>query len=266
MVRTSGSSAACWMKPLDRVGERLVGVVDEDVALADAGEDVDALVLLLLALGQARRHHRRPRRRLQLGDVEVGDGLQPAQVEHAPDLVDVGRVQAQAALQQGARLVRHGALDLEAHDLAEAAPAQLLLHGHEQVVGLVLLDVEVGVAGDAEEVVRLHLHAREEHVEVGRDDALQQHVRARRHLPHARQHRRHLDAREAALAAGGVAHRDRQRQRQVADVGEGMRGVHRQRRQDREDLVHEALAQLVLALGPVLRAAGCGCPLPPAPR
>ena len=88
------------------------------------------------------------------------------------------------------------------------------------------------------------LHAREERVEVGGDDLLEQDVGARRHLPQARQDGRHLDAREAALAGARVAHRDRQRQRQVADVGEGVRGVDRERRQHREDLVHEPLPQL----------------------
>ncbi len=71
-----------------------------------------------------------------------------------------------------------------------------------------------------------------------------QHVRAGAHLPQPRQHRRHLDAREAILALARVAHGHRQRQRQVADVRERVRRVDRERRQDREDLVQEALAQL----------------------
>ena len=56
------------------------------------------------------------------------------------DLVDVGRLDAQAALQQGPGRVRHRALDLQADGLPEAPLAQLLLDGHQQVVGLVLLD------------------------------------------------------------------------------------------------------------------------------
>ena len=103
------------------------------------------------------------------------------------------------------------------------------------------------------------LHAREERVQVGGDDLLEQDVGARADLPQARQHRRHLDAREAALAGARVAHGDRQRQRQVADVRERVRRIDRQRRQDREDLVQEALAQLELALRSLLVAARCGC-------
>ena len=54
------------------------------------------------------------------------------------------------------------------------------------------------------------------------------------------------------LPAVGVADGDRQRQRQVADVRERVRGIDRERRQDREDLVQEALAQLELALRAVV--------------
>ena len=68
---------------------------------------------------------------------------------------------------------------------------------------LVLLDRQVGVARDPEEVVLDDLHAREQHVEVGGDDLLEQHVGARRHLHQPRQDRRHLDAREAPLPVSG---------------------------------------------------------------
>ena len=66
------------------------------------------------------------------------------------------------------------AADLDAHDLAEPPPAQLVLDRLQQVVGLVG-DREVGVAGDAEEVVVGDLHAREERVEVVGDHVLEQH-------------------------------------------------------------------------------------------
>ena len=53
------------------------------------------------------------------------------------------------------------------------------------------------------------------------------------------QQRRHLHAREALLAARGVAHDDREVQRQVRDVRERVRGVDRERREHREDAVLE---------------------------
>ena len=66
-------------------------------------------------------------------------------------------------------------LDLEAERLAEAAAAQLHLDGHQQVVGLVLLEGQVGVAGDPERMVVADRHAGEEGSEVGRDDLLEGH-------------------------------------------------------------------------------------------
>ena len=86
-------------------------------------------------------------------------------------------------MQQRARRVRHRALDLEPDDLAEAALAQLLLDRHQQVGRLFLLDREVGVARDPEEVVLEDLHAREQRVEVGGDDLLEQDVRPLRRPP-----------------------------------------------------------------------------------
>ena len=174
------------------------------------------------------------------------------------------RLQAEALLEQRPGGPGHRPLDLQADDLAEAAPAQLLLDGQQQVVRLVLLDRDVGVARHPEQVVVDDLHAREQGVQVGGDDLLDQDVRAGAHLPQSGQHRRHLDAREAVLALVRVAHGDRQRQRQVADVREGMRRVDRERRQDREDLVEEALPQLEVALRPLLVAGRSGCPRRPA--
>ena len=71
----------------------------------------------------------------------------------------------------------HARADLDAHDLAEAPPAQLVLDGLQQVVGLVG-DLEVGVARDAEDVVVEDLHAREQLVEVRGDDLLERDERA----------------------------------------------------------------------------------------
>ena len=56
------------------------------------------------------------------------------------------------------------------------------------------------------------------------------------------------DARESELPGLGVADGDRQGQREVRDEREGVRGVHRHRRQDREEPALELLRQ-VAALG-----------------
>ena len=71
-------------------------------------------------------------------------------------------------------------------------------------------------------------------------------------LEEAGQDLRHLDPGEDALAGLGVAQPDRDREAERRDVRERVPGVDRERRQDREDLVEEALAQR----GVVLRDLG----------
>ncbi len=158
--------------------------------------------------------------------------------------VDVVLGDVELTAEQLADLGDHVAVDLEAHGPPEAAPAQLELDGHEEVVGLLLLEREVGVAGDAEGEVVLDLHALEEAVEVGRDDLLERHeplAVGEHHEP--RQRGRHLHPGEAPLLGEPVAHGDREVERQVGDVGEGVAGVDGQRREHREDAVLELLDQ-----------------------
>ena len=92
-------------------------------------------------------------------------------------------------------------------------------------------------------------HAGEEHVQVGRDHLLEQHELARLDLDETRQDGGHLDPSESLLLVVRVLHADCQRQAEGADVREGMAGVDGQRRQDRVDLVCEALADGFVVVG-----------------
>ena len=110
---------------------------------------------------------------------------QAGQVEHAADLVGVVLGQPDPVEQQAPGRGRHAPLDLEPDGLAEAPPAELLLDRHEQVVGLVLLDREVGVAGHPEEVGLDDLEPGEQDVEVVGDDLVEQDERRRVDAPSA---------------------------------------------------------------------------------
>ena len=95
-------------------------------------------------------------------------------------------------------------VDLEPHGPAEPPAAQLDLDRREQVVGLLLLEGEVGVAGDPERVCCSTSMPGEELVEVGGDDLLERHEAlavGQHHEPG--QQRRHLHPGEALLAAVG---------------------------------------------------------------
>ena len=142
----------------------------------------------------------------------------------------------------------HRPLDLEADGLAEAPAPDLLLDREQQVVGLVLLDRDVGVARDPEQVRLDDLHAPEQLVEVRLDHLVEQHELVPLDREQARQAGRDLDAGEAGLAALRVAQADRDRQRQRADVRERVPGIHGKRREHREDLVVEPAPQRLVVV------------------
>ena len=177
--------------------------------------------------------------------------LSAAQVERRRQPVDLGAGDAELADQQVEHVLVHVGLDLEAHRRAEAAPGELALERGEEVLGVVLLDLEVLVAGDPEGEVLAHLHAREEVVEVRRDDVLERHepgvvhVGERRTRParldaqQAGQHRRHLDPGEVLLAGARVDQHHGQVEREPGDVGERVGRVDGERGEHREEPVGE---------------------------
>ena len=250
IVRTSGSSAACAMnRSTDAVNDSYGWWTSRSPARICANRSTGSPS----SCGrQPRRDDRRVRRRLEVGAVEVDELPQGGEVEHPGDLVHVVVEHADALAQDLAGHLGHRPLDLEPDRLAEAASPDLLLDREQEVVGLVLLDRDVRVAGDAEQVGLEDLHAPEQLVEVRLDDLVEQHESAGVDLHQARQERRDLDAREPLLPGVGVAEPDGDRQGEGADVRERMPGVDRERRQHRVDLVVEALAQGVVVVGDVV--------------
>ncbi len=239
---------------LDRARERVVGMVEQDVALAHRRHHVG---LLALVGQQPRLGDGGPRLVAQVGVAgHAHDVPQVLQVEQPGDLEHVLVLGAQGGDDLLAHRRAHAGADLDAHDLAEAAPAQLVLDRPHQVVRLVG-DGEVRVAGDAEDGVVDDLHAREQVVEVLGDQVLERDERAAvADRDEARQHLlRHLHAREGLQPADRVAHEHAEREREVRDVGERPPEADGQRRQHREDLAGEALVEhLPLRLGDLVVA------------
>ena len=132
--------------------------------------------------------------------------------------------------------------DLQPDRRAEPAPGQLPLQRLQQVLVAVLVDLEVGVAGDPEQVVLDHLHAGEELAQVGGDQVLERQEPHRRgSSPVAPRTNRGtlLGTLTRANSSGPpsrVAHDDGQVQRQPGDVRERVRRVDRERGEHREDL------------------------------
>ena len=193
---------------------------------------------------------------MQVGAVERVDAPQTAQIERCRHPEDAVGTDFELGGQQVGQVLAHVGLDLEAERLAEATAAQLHLDGDQQVVGLVLFEREVGVAGHPERVVVTDHHAGEERVEVGGDHLLEGHETLTvGHHHEARQGGRDLHPGDTPLPRGGVLHLDHQVERQVRDVGERVSRVDRQRREDRIDLaledVDQVLAVVIIERGPV---------------
>ena len=186
--------------------------------------------------------------------VESGDLPEVAEVEQALDVVHLYLVDAEPFDQPRAHRRVHAGADLEPHDLAEAPAPKLVLDRLEQVVGLVG-DLEVGVAGDPEQVVADDVHPGEQRVQVAGDDLLERDERVRRDLDEPRQDLlRDLDAGVDLLVEIRVVEPHDQAERQVRDVRERTAGADRERRQHREDLLAEVARDQARRRGGLLAA------------
>ena len=115
-----------------------------------------------VAAGEHRLGLRHPRLVLELGPVERVQRPEAGEVERAVDDGDVAVGELELAAEQLEHLVGHRRVDLEAHDAAEASCAGAArLDRLEEVFGLVF-ELEVGVAGDAERIVRDDVHPGEQ--------------------------------------------------------------------------------------------------------
>ena len=157
------------------------------------------------------------------------------------------------------QLQRHLISHLQAHHLATHPPfAQALLKRFHQVIGFQFAQLQVGIAGDAEEVVPFDVHPGEQTLQIEGHELLQWQcheqrlgcaapMQFRRDADETRQILlRNLQACELLLPCAGIADRHRDVQAEVADEREGMGWIHRQWRQ------HRKHSPLEIAVRPVL--------------
>jgi hypothetical protein len=139
----------------DDRGERLVGVVEQDVGLADGVENIDAFAD---DLGQAR--HEGAEFHVRAIDP-VRHLHQANQVHRAIDAVKVGGLEFKLGEQEFGHRLRAVVGDFETHGVAEVALRQFALQLGAQVGDFFLVDEEVGIARGAELVAAEHGHAGE---------------------------------------------------------------------------------------------------------
>ena len=169
--------------------------------------------------------------------------------------IHVVGMQVELAHEQLEHLIAHRVGDFEAHGAVEPAAAQLHLNGLEEVVGLLLLDREIGVASHAERRRLADHHPRKQAVEVGHDELLGGQIAALVDRHQTGEQVGHLDPGEAVLAGLGIANEHGDRQGEVGDVGEGMARVDRQRGEHGEDALLVDLGhRLAIGLGEIAPA------------
>ena len=204
-------------------------MVQEDVALAHMVENVglrlerddraggEALVAQLRAVDLHRERH------------------ESREIQRTVDAVDILLLEVEDF--EEPLLHMRGAVffHFEAHGGAALHLAQFLLDGVEQVARLLLVDIEVAVARDAEEVSALDLHPAEKRLHMLLDDVSEEDIvvaaglRGKRHEP--RQDARGLD--DCDVGADAITFElDDDIQAFVEELRKRVRGVDRKRRED----------------------------------
>ena len=134
---------------------------------------------------------------LERRPVDAVDLPEARQVEQAGHLDHVARSDVELAQQQFEHVLGHVVGDLEPHRRAEPPAGQFALECLQQILVAVLLDLEVGVAGDPEGVVLDDLQAGEQHVQERRDQLFH-----RQEAESSRANRSRLDADEPVDVVG----------------------------------------------------------------
>ena len=224
--------------------------MQQDVAAADAGEDVHALAD---RLGQAGNEGRE----FEVGTIDpVGHLHQARQVHRAMNAVKVFALESELGEQEFGHGFRTVVGDLEAHGVAEVTEGQFALQLGAQVGDFFLVNKEVGIARRAELVAAEHRHAGEQFADElvqdrrHEDEAVFAAGNFRGHPGDAWQDARRLDNGGVGTAPEGVLafEFDGKIEALVEDLREGMRGVESDRRQYRHHLAEEKVADPV-ALG-----------------
>ena len=124
--------------------EILVGMVQQDVPLADGGEQI----LLAPETRGGRRHKGRVAQLRRM--VALVQGHQPRGVERAVNEIQILLVQPEGFEQRVAEILGALVVNFQAHRVALAAVVQLGLHRLEQIPRFLLVNIQLAVAGDAE--------------------------------------------------------------------------------------------------------------------
>ena len=183
-----------------------------------------------------------------VGRDELGQLVQAEETIHHDDVFRIG---VQALRDERPKLLGRGSLKLDADHRAQPTLLQPRLEFSDQVFRL-FLDLDVGVADQAENAMRLDLAAGEQVIEEERHQALQRDHPALglasgrpagRQIPESSDLGGEGRERVEQPSVRNAPDLQHQRERQVRDEREGVRRIDGQRRQHREQLGQEARLQ-----------------------
>ena len=238
----------------------LVRMEEQHVLRAQGIEDGFAALL-----GKGFGQHRMHGLVLEAGPVQSIEGHERREGHRPLDPVDLKGLELQDVHEEAPHVRGHGMGHLQPHHIPETALVHQIAHGFQQVVGLVLLDLHIRVAGDAEQGGIDDLHTGEEHGQMllhqrlQQDDVIVPRIGAEAQRGVALGFlaaRREDETREivgdlqAGIAGDAmlVLELHQEVQRQGRDDRQRMAGVDGLRRQRREDLVRKILVKEFLLL------------------
>ena len=238
--------------------ERLIGVMQQHILLADRGEHIALMVLH--PFGDARIEGG-PQQILAAAQDQF---LEVRHADHPTDRDHIGIGHMEFLHDQGLQLRWCGGGDLEPDHLSPPAALQGGFKLAHQIFGLVLY-LQIAVAQHAEGAMAAIRIAGEEHAQMQKQQLFQ---RQKAMLPRLRgqghESRDLLGDGQQRLQAALVAAAfqfQRKAKAGVGDEGKGMRRVNRQGRQHREDIGHEMLFKELQVARRQLGAGDKGNPL-----
>ena len=212
--------------------EVLIGMVQQDVPLANGGKKV-------AAIPHGGAHGSEEGAVTQLGGVvPCAERHQSVGIEGPLDPVQIGFGQIEGVEQVLVNFGRGVVVDLQPHGGALSAVLKFLFDGTQKVPGVVLVDVEFAVSGDSEMPVARDAGAREEILEVVPDEVAKEHVfapaRFAGQLDEAGQHLRDLNNREVLQGAALPVHLESEDdvERFVEELRKGVGGINTKRSQN----------------------------------
>ena len=180
--------------------------MQEHVSLANNGEHIGGLSALHLA--ELTRCLRDELPLFEIVAVEADDRPETCHIERAGKTKDLRLTDVQFAHQQFQDARIDSFFDFETNRRPEPAPYQFALQCLQEILGVIFLDFEVLVTGDAERVMFADLHSRKEFVEVGGNDVFQRHVALIADFDEARKKWWNFNSREEFGSRRGISNHD----------------------------------------------------------